>query len=57
MICVSTTSLVRTIPCSEISTCYTVYVYRAYLLNTFLIFNKNVNYKMLVVFDQNTVEY
>ena len=27
------------------------------ILSTMLIINKNANYKMLVVFDQNTVEY
>ena len=43
-----------TIPCSKIVTCYIVYC--TYLLNTLYV-NKNANYKMLVVLDQNTVEY
>ena len=48
MICVNTTSLFHVVKLVHV------------ILSTVLtehIVNKNANYKMLVVFDQNTVEY
>ena len=50
MICVNTTSLFHVVKLVHV-------ILSTVLILTEQIVNKNANYKMLIVFDQNTVEY